>query len=278
MSAPPRPMLLVHPSASIAETSRVASTSRIGPDVVVGQYSIIEDDVEIGARCRIEPHVVVKRWTSLGTDNEVSSGAVLGTDPLDKAFGGGRSYLRIGNGNKIREHFTISRGTEPESETVIGNGNFIMTSGHIAHNCRIGDNAVIASGALISGYVEIEDRAFVSGNIGVQQYLRIGEIAMVGGMTRVNQDVTPYLTHVGPTMAVHGLNIVGLRRAGLDAGDIDRIRRAYRILFRSELPLAEALAKVEMELDGPHVGHMVEFIRASKKGVCRRKGRGTGEN
>ncbi len=271
-------MLLVHPSASIAETARVASTARLGPGVVVGEYSIIEDDVEIGARCRIEPHVVIKRWTSLGTDNEVSTGAVLGTDPLDKAFGGEQSYLRIGDGNKIREHFTISRGTAPESETVIGNGNFIMTSGHIAHNCRIGDNAVIASGALISGYVEIEDRAFVSGNIAVQQYLRIGEVAMVGGMTRVNQDVTPYLTHVGPTMAVHGLNLVGLRRAGLDAGDIDRIRRAYRILFRSDLPLAEALARVESQLDGPHVRHMVEFIRASKKGVCRRKGRETGEH
>ena len=271
-------MLLVHPSASIAETARIAGTSRIGPDVVVGEYAIIEDDVEIGARCRIESHVIVKRWTSLGTDNEISSGAVLGTDPLDKAFGGGRSYLRIGNENKIREHFTISRGTAPESETVIGNGNFIMTSGHIAHNCRLGDNTVIASGALISGYVEIEDRAFVSGNIGVQQYLRIGEIAMVGGMTRVNQDVTPYLTHVGPTMAVHGLNLVGLRRAGLDNRDIDRIRSAYRMLFRSELPLGEALARVESELDGPHVGHMVEFIRTSKKGVCRRKGRETGED
>lgn len=101
---------------------------------------------------------------------------------------------------------------------------------------------------------------------------------MVGGMTRVNQDVTPYLTHVGPTMAVHGLNLVGLRRAGLDTRDIDRIRRAYRMLFRSELPLGEALVRVESELDGPHVGHMIEFIRASKKGVCRRKGRETGED
>ena len=266
-------MPLIHPSARIAETARVAPTARIGPETIIGEYVIVEDDVEIGSRCKIDSHAVVKRWTFLGDQNEVSSGAVLGTEPLDKAFNGGRSYLRVGNRNKIREHFTISRGTAPESETVIGDGNFIMTAGHIAHNCRIGNGTVIASGALISGYVGIEDRAFVSGNIAVQQNLRIGELAMVGGMTRVNQDVTPYLTHVGPTMAVHGLNIVGLRRAGLDAGEIDRIRRAYRLLFRSNLPLADALATVAAELDGPHVLHMVEFIRASKHGVCRRRGR-----
>ena len=266
-------MSSVHPSATIAATARVAPTARIGPGVVIGDYSILEDDVVVGAGCKIESHVVVKRWTSLGENNEISSGAVLGSDPLDKSLSGKRSYLRIGNGNRIREHFTISRGTEPESETVIGDDNFIMTSGHIAHNCRIGNGTVIASTTLIAGYVEIEDRAFVSGGIGVQQYLRIGELAMVGGMTRVNQDVTPYLTHVGPTMAVHGLNLVGLRRAGLGSGDIDRIRSAYRILFRSGAPLADALATVEAEVDGPHARHMVEFIRASKRGVCRRKGR-----
>ena len=266
-------MSLVHPSARIAPSACVAPTARIGPEVSIGHFAVIEDDVEIGARCRIEPHVVLKRWTTIGTDNQVSSGTVLGSDPLDKAFSGERSYLRIGNGNKIRENFTISRGTAPGSETVVGDRNFIMTSGHIAHNCRIGNETVIASSTLISGYVEIEDRAFVSGLVGVQQYLRIGQIAMVGGMTRVNQDVTPYLTHVGPTMAVHGLNLVGLRRAGLDASEIGRIRAAYRILFRSDLPLAAALDKVESEVGGPHARHMVEFIRVSKHGVCRRKGR-----
>jgi UDP-N-acetylglucosamine acyltransferase len=266
-------MAVVHPSAKIAPMARVALTARIGRDVEIGDFAVVENDVEIGARCKIDAHVVLKRWTSMGTDNEVSAGAVLGSDPLDKAFGGDRSYLRIGNGNKIREHFTISRGTEPESETVIGDSNFIMTSGHIAHNCQIGNGTVIASATLVSGYVEIEDGAFVSGLVGVQQYLRIGELAMVGGMTRVNQDVTPYLTHVGPTMAVHGLNLVGLRRAGLEPVEIDRIRRAYRILFRSGLPLRAALAKVDAEVEGRHVRHMVEFIRVSKRGVCRRKGR-----
>lgn len=266
-------MPLIHPSARIAGTARVAPTAAIGPDVFIGDYALVEEDVEIGARCRIEPLAVVRRWTRLGTENQVSTGAVLGSDPLDRAFTGERSYLRIGHRNKIREHFTISRGTPPESETVVGDDNMIMTSGHIAHNCRIGNGVVIASSTLVSGYVEIEDRAFVSGLVGIQQHLRIGELAIVGGMTRVNQDVTPYLMHVGPTMAVHGLNRVGLRRAGLGPPAIDCIRQAYRILFRARLPLAEALAKVESEVPGPHARHMVEFIRASKGGVCRRRGR-----
>ena len=266
-------MSSVHPSVVIAPTAQVAPTAEIAADVVIGDYSIIEGDVQIGPRCRIDPHVVIKRWTSLGADNVISTGVVLGSDPLDKAFGGARSYLRIGNGNRIREHFTISRGTAPESKTVIGDGNFIMTSGHIAHNFRIGNEAVIASSTLISGYVEIEDQAFVSGGIGVQQHLRIGELAIIGGMTRVNQDVTPYLMHVGPTMAVHGLNLVGLRRAGLSNDEIGLIRKAYRILFRSDISLEEALKTVAAEVEGPHARHMVEFIRASKRGVCRRKGR-----
>ena len=266
-------MAAVHPSAKIARTARIAASVEIGAESVIGEYCIVEEDVHIGARCRIDSHAIVKRWTTLGDDNVVSAGAVLGSDPLDKAFTGERSYLRIGHRNTIREHFTISRGTEPESETVMGDGNFIMTSGHIAHNCRIGNHAVIASTTLVSGYVEIEDRAFVSGGIGVQQHVRIGELAMIGGMTRVNQDVTPYLTHVGPTMAVHGLNLVGLRRAGLAGEDIDRIRAAYRILFRSALPLEDALRKVAAQVEGRHARHMVEFIRASKRGVCRRKGR-----
>ncbi len=148
-----------------------------------------------------------------------------------------------------------------------------MTAGHIAHNCRIGNGTVIASSALIAGYVQIEDRAFVSGGVAVQQFLRIGELAMVGGMTRVNQDVTPYLTHVGPTMAVHGLNLIGLRRAGLGAEQIGCIRRAYRNIFRSGLALPIALARVEAEVEGPHARRMVQFIRASQRGVCLRKGR-----
>src|SRR6267378_1654496 len=147
---------------AIAPTARVDPHASIATDVSIGEYCVIEPDVAIGAGCRLEPYVYVKRWTTLGEANQISAGTVLGTDPLDKGFTGERSYLKIGNGNKIREHYTISRGTAPESETVIGDENYIMTSGHIAHNCKIGDQTVIASCSLIAGYVEVEDQAFIS--------------------------------------------------------------------------------------------------------------------
>ena len=264
----------VDPSARIAPTAQVAAGAAIGPDAAIGHFAVIEDDVVIGARSEIESHVVIKRWTTLGADNKISSGTVLGSDPLDKTFGGERSYLKIGNGNTIREHYTISRGTAPESVTEIGNDNYIMTAGHIAHNAKIGNGAVIASTALVAGHVEIGDRAFVSGGVVVHQYSRIGELAMIGGMTRVNQDVTPYLLHVGPTMEVCGLNLIGLRRAGLSKEEIGRIRQAYKILFRSKLPLNEALDCAEAETAGPHAVRMIAFIRASKRGVCRRGRKG----
>src|SRR5450432_1228946 len=151
----------------------------IGPGARIGEYCVIEADVQIGAGCLLEPYVYVKRWTTLGEHNEISSGAVLGTEPLDKNFDGARSFLRIGNGNKIREHFTISRGTPPDSATEIGDGNFIMTSGHIAHNCKIGNQTVIASCVLLGGYVEIEDQAFLSGGAVLQKKKKNDRQAMV---------------------------------------------------------------------------------------------------
>ncbi len=182
----------VDPSARVAATARVHPDAQVGPQAVIGEYSIVEEDVVIGAFCRLEPYVYVKRWTTLGERNEISAGTVLGSDPLDKNFGGERSYLRIGNGNSIREHYTISRGTQPESATEIGDGNYIMTSGHIAHNSKIGNNCVIASCALVAGHVEVEDQAFISGGVVIHQFSKIGRLAMIGGNSRVNSDVPPY--------------------------------------------------------------------------------------
>jgi len=259
----------IDPSAQIAPTARVDPGAVIGPGVIIGDFAIIEGDVAIGAGSRLEPYVYVKRWTTLGERNQISVGTVLGTDPLDKNFTGARSFLRIGNGNIIREHYTISRGTAPESETIIGDENYIMTSGHIAHNCRIGNRTVIASCALVAGYVEVEDQAFISGGVVIHQHSRIGRLAMIGGNTRVNSDLPPFFLYTDFNVAVHGLNLVGLKRAGLSEVDIKALKTAYRLLYRSGLKLEDALQRIESEIPTEHTRHLVAFIRASKRGIAR---------
>lgn len=259
----------IDPSAIVAATARIDPGASIGAGVRIGEFAIVESDVVIGAGCVLEPYVYVKRWTTMGEINEISAGTVLGTDPLDKGFSGDRSYLHIGNGNKIREHYTISRGTAPESVTYIGDNNYIMTSGHIAHNCRVGNHTVIASCALLAGYVEVEDQAFISGGVVVHQHSKIGRLAMIGGNTRINSDVPPFFLYAGYNVQAKGLNLVGLKRAGYRASDLSLLKKAYQVLYRSGLKLEEALAKIESELASPETLHLVNFIRRSGRGICR---------
>src|SRR5579863_10484471 len=242
----------VDPSAVVAPTARIDPAAVIGPQSVIGEFVVIESDVSIGPYTRLEPYVYIKRWTAMGERNEISAGTVLGTDPLDKGFTGERSFLKIGNRNKIREHYTISRGTKPESDTVIGNDNYIMTAGHIAHNSRIGNQCVIASTSLIAGYCELEDQVFISGGNGIHQYSRIGRLAMVAGMTRVNLDLSPFLMFSGYKVGATGLNLVGLKRAGFTREEIRAIKQTYQILFHSGLKLEDGLARVEVEVDSAH--------------------------
>jgi UDP-N-acetylglucosamine acyltransferase len=259
----------IDPTAVVATTARISPEAVIGPGVRIGDFCAVDQEVIIGAGCVLEPYVYIKRWTTLGERNEISAGTVLGTDPLDKNFKGERSYLHIGNGNKIREHFTISRGTPPESATTIGDDNFIMTSGHIAHNCKIGSHTVIASCVLLGGYTEIEDGAFLSGGVLVHQFSKVGRLAMVSGNTRVNLDAPPFFTYAGFSICPRGLNLVGLKRAGFDAPRISIVKQAYRYLYRSGLKLEEALERIEREIPTPDTLHLVSFIRGSKRGVCR---------
>jgi UDP-N-acetylglucosamine acyltransferase len=259
----------VDPSASIAPTARIHPNALVGPRTVVRDYCVIEDDVTIGADCLLEPYVFVKRWTTLGDGNQISAGTALGTDPLDKNFTGERSYLIIGHRNRIREHYTISRGTQPESKTIIGDDNYIMTSGHIAHNSVLGSHITVASCALVAGYVTIEDQAFISGGVVIHQFSRIGRLAMIGGNVRVNQDAPPYFLYGRFDIEPIGLNRVGLRRAGLSPDDQGAIKQAYRLLYLSGLGLEQALTRMEMEIDNPHVRHLADFIRRSERGICR---------
>ena len=256
----------IDPSAQIAPSAKIHADAVIGPGVVIGEFAIVEQDVVIGANCRLEPYVYVKRWTTLGESNEISAGTVLGTDPLDKNFRGDRSYLKVGNRNKIREHYTISRGTAPESDTIIGDENYIMTSGHIAHNCKIGNRTVIASCSLVAGYAEVEDQAFISGGVVIHQYARIGRLAMIGGGVRVNQDIPPYTLFVAEPK---GLNLVGLRRAGFDRAQTSALKTAYRLLYKSGLKLEDALARIEADVPTEHTRHFVAFVRGSKRGIAR---------
>jgi UDP-N-acetylglucosamine acyltransferase len=253
----------------IDPTARVHPEAIVGPGVRIGPYCVVESDVTIGAGCVLEPYVYVKRWTTLGEHNEISAGTVLGTDPLDKNFTGARSYLRIGSHNRIREHYTISRGTAAESATIIGDGNYIMTSGHIAHNCRLGNHIVVASCSLLAGYVEVGDQAFISGNVAVHQFSKIGRLAMIAGGTRVNKDAPPFFLYAGLYVEPKGLNSVGLRRAGFGPQEIAPLKQAYRILYRCGLKLETALARIEAEIPTPETLDLVRFIRESQRGICR---------
>jgi UDP-N-acetylglucosamine acyltransferase len=261
--------MAIDPSAQVALTARVHPEAHVGPQTIIGDFCIIEADVSIGAHCRLEPYVLVKRWTTLGDHNEISAHTVLGTDPLDRAFTGERSYLTIGHHNKIREHYTISRGTKPESITTLGDHNYIMTSGHIAHNSTIGSHCTIASCALIAGYVTVEDQAFISGGVVVHQFSQIGRLAMIGGNTRVNLDAPPFFLYTDFNITPCGLNLVGLRRAGLKASDVAPLKAAYKLLYRSQLKLADALARIESEHASPYTQHLVNFIRSSRRGIAR---------
>jgi UDP-N-acetylglucosamine acyltransferase len=265
--------MAIDPSAYIAPTARVHADAQIGAGCRIGEYCVVEQDVVLGAGCRLEPYVYVKRWTTMGQDNQISAGTALGTDPLDKQFSGERRYLTIGNRNIIREHYTISRGTEPESVTRIGDDNYIMTSGHIAHNSTIGNRCVIASCALVAGHVHIDDGAFLSGGVVVHQHSRIGSLVMVAGNTRVNSDLPPYFLYTDFNVAARGLNLVGLKRAGFSSGQIQELKQAYRLLYRSGLPLAAALHRMEEDLPGELTAYLVQFIRQSKRGICRERPR-----
>ncbi len=259
----------IDPSAYIARTAVVHPDAVIGAQTRVGEFCVVESDVVIGADCLLEPYVFVKRWTTLGDRNEISACTALGTDPLDKAFHGDRSYLRIGNDNKIREHYSISRGTKPETETVIGDGNFFMTSGHFAHNSILGNNAVIASCSLVAGYCTVEDQAFISGGVVVHQYSKIGRLAMVAGNSRVNLDLPPFFTYHGFDAVPVGLNTIGMRRAGFTLAELNEVKAAYKLLYKSKLKLEDALARIEAELKGPHAEHLVRFVRGSERGIAR---------
>ncbi|MCU0723108.1 MAG: acyl-ACP--UDP-N-acetylglucosamine O-acyltransferase, partial [Planctomycetes bacterium] len=195
-------------------------------------------------------------------------GAVLGHEPQDLAFKNGETFLKVGDRNVFREYTLIHRGTKPGSATVIGNGNMFMGYSHVAHNCRIGDGVTVANTSQLAGYVEVGDRAFVSGGVLVHQFCRIGRLAMISGLSAMNQDVPPFMTAGGRPCAVSGINVVGLRRAGFPPETRDRIKGVFKVLYRSGLLVPEAVKRIREEFAGcAEALELTEFIQASKKGI-----------
>jgi UDP-N-acetylglucosamine acyltransferase len=262
-----------HPTAVISPRARIAHGTR------VAAYVVIEDDVQIGEGCEIGAHAVLKRFTTLGARNRVFEHATLGGEPQDVKFRGEPSRLLVGDDNLIREGVTIHRASGDGEATVVGHRNFLMIGVHIAHNCRVGDDNVFANGAALAGHIVVEDHAFLSNDVGCHQFVRIGRYAMIGGKSKIVQDVLPFFTTDGNPARVRGLNLVGLRRAGFSPESRRALRRAHRLLFREGLPFASALAALA-EFDDEHVQHLAEFIRASRRGftrAARRRGGGEGD-
>jgi UDP-N-acetylglucosamine acyltransferase len=254
----------IHPTAILSSRAKIAPNVRIGP------YSVIEDDVVIGEDCEIAAHVVIKRFTRLGQRNRIFEHATLGGEPQDIKFKNEQSYLTISDDNLIREHVTIHRATGEGNVTYIGSRNFLMINVHVAHNCVIGDDNIFANGVALAGHITVEDRAFLSSNVGCHQFIRIGCYAMIGGKSKIVQDVLPFFTTDGNPPRVRGLNTVGLRRGGFTIEERRALRKAYQLLFRSQLPLQVALDEMNA-LNSRHVTHLINFIRDSKRGFTRER-------
>jgi UDP-N-acetylglucosamine acyltransferase len=252
----------IHPSAVLSGEVELAD------DVEVGPFCLIDGRVRIGARTRLIGHVTILGDTAIGADNVIHPNAVIGDEPQDIAYTGGPRRVQIGDRNVLREGVTIHRGSEHGEITIVGDRNFFMQNAHAAHDCRVGNDTIIAGGALLAGWVEVGDRALVSGNCVVHQYVRIGRLAMMRGLSRTSRDVPPFcimdLTHT-----LRGINVVGLRRAGISVTSIRALRDAFKTLFGERRHLRRAVERLEKDAPlAPEVAELVAFIRQTKRGIA----------
>jgi UDP-N-acetylglucosamine acyltransferase len=252
----------------IHETAIVSPLARIAPDVQVGPYAVIEESVEIEEGTQIASHAVIRQFTSVGRRNRIFEHAVLGGEPQDVKFSGETSRLIIGDDNVIREFCTMHRACGAGEITWIGSKNFFMVGVHIAHNCVVGDENVFANGVALAGHITVEDHVFLSNNVGAHQFVRFGRYAMVGGKSKIVQDVLPFFITDGNPARARAVNSVGLRRADFSKETRHALKQAYRILFRASLSLSDALTELT-RLQDPNVKHLIEFIRESERGFTR---------
>jgi UDP-N-acetylglucosamine acyltransferase len=267
----------VKPSASVSlheprvhETAIVDRAAKLADDVTVGPYSILGVGVELGAGCRVDSHVRLDGPLVAGQRNVFFHGACIGAVPQDLKFAGAHTGVRIGDGNVFREFVTVNRATAEGTSTVIGSQSLLMAYVHVAHDCIIHDHVILANSVNLAGHVEVEEHAIVGGVTGVHQFVRIGRFAIIGGGSRVPKDMPPYFKGAGNPLRVVGPNAVGLERNGFSAAARRTLKDAYRLLYRSELNVTQAVERIRAELPAtPELGRLLEFIERSRRGIVR---------
>lgn len=259
-------------SGVIHETAIVHPKARLDSTVEVGPYAVIDEGVELGANCVVGPHAYLTGLTTAGPGNRFDAGCIIGEAPQDLKYRGAPTRLQIGEQNVFREQVTVHRSNDPTRSTVIGSHNFLMVHAHVAHDCRIGDEVIMANGAMLGGHASVDDRALISGNCLVHQFVRVGTLALMQGGSAISKDLPPYTVARGDN-GICGLNTIGLRRAGFSPADRLELRQLYRALFRSGMGLHQALTAAEQTYSSPAARVLLEFIAASKRGVCMEDGK-----
>lgn len=252
----------IHPSAIISPDAEIAS------DAVVGAFAIIGENCTVGSGCVISPRATLERNVTLGQNVKVGMGSILGGMPQDLKFAGEETTVEIGDDTVIREYATINRGTAHSFKTTVGKHCLLMSYVHLGHDCHVGNNVILSNVVQLAGHVTVEDKVIISGLSAAHQFVRIGRQSFIGGMSRVSKDIPPFLKAVGNPVKLYGLNTVGLQRAGMDETTILELKRAYRLLFRSDLNLTQAIERVQSELDSlPEVQELIRFVEGSERGV-----------
>ncbi len=257
-------MHAIHPSAIIHPNARIGADCEIGPYCVIGEH------VELGDGCRLHSHVVIDGHTRLGKQNEVFPFAILGKQTQDLKWKGGVTRVEIGDHNTLRECVTVHSATSETDATVLGSNNHILAYCHIAHDCQLGNHIIMSSYAGLAGHVVVGDHAVIAGYVAVHQFCRIGKLAMIGGCSKVRQDVPPFMLADGSPAETVTINKIGLERNGISEEGINALRAAYKLLFREGLTISNALIRIEQELAPlPEIQHLVQFVRASERGISK---------
>lgn len=254
----------IHPTAIIHKKAQIADNVKIGP------YTCVGANVKIAKGCDIGAHCVLDGYAEIGENCKFFTGAIIGSIPQDLKFKGEKTGLKIGNNNTIREYVTINTGTSANGNTIIGNNNLLMAYSHVAHDCRVGDNCIVANSGTLAGFVTLEDKVVIGGLVAVHQFVRVGTLSIVGGCSKVVQDIPPYSTCDGHPTKVYGLNLVGLRRCGVSKQVISNLKHAFKILFFSELSFKHAIEQIQKEIPGcKEISYLIDFVKTSKRGICR---------